>query len=310
MKKPNLNTLSKNFIFHKWNIGISNLKQSHLIQNKIIDDYDVIWVDNCSKLSFKADPFFIEINNLQYLIFEEYSEIKKRGRIAIAEIKNQKLINKRIIIDDKKHLSYPYIFKSQNEIFVICESYKSGQTILYKINQQNLSAEKVKEIFADFGVIDPVLIFYNHKYWLFYSKSKRPTEELYIAYSDNLYGDFIQHPKNPVKICKKSSRNAGEIFIFNNELYRPSQNCENFYGEKITLNKIIALDENNYVDELWSEILPSKKYPKIKGIHTISIAKNYIVIDGLSKTFYLYKPLISLIRNLIRIYSKLKKKFD
>jgi hypothetical protein len=40
--------------------------------------------------------FGFKIDNKEYVIFEEYSQILKRGRIAIAEIFNDKLINKKI----------------------------------------------------------------------------------------------------------------------------------------------------------------------------------------------------------------------
>lgn len=303
--------LSKLFTFDEWVIGFANLEPKSLIEKKYIDNYNVIWVKNPSKLTYRADAFYIKINDKTYLIFEEYSQIKKRGTIAIAEIENNRLTNKKTLIDDKKHLSYPFLFKDHKEIFIICESYKSGKTTLYKLDQQKLEIEKVKEIFTEFGVVDPIIIFHNNKYWLFYSKPSKPNEELYIAYSESLVGDYIQHPKNPIKICKKSSRNAGEIFTINNELYRPSQNCENVYGEKISLNKIIKMDEQNYIEELCSEILPSKKFPKILRIHNLAISESYIVIDGFRKSYFIFKPLISLFRNFIRISNKLlnAKKF-
>ena len=84
----------------------------------------------------------------KYIIFEEYSQILKRGRIAIAEIANDNLINKKIILDDKKHLSYPFILLENDDIFVICEAYKSKKLDLYKIDKSNLSLQKIREIFC------------------------------------------------------------------------------------------------------------------------------------------------------------------
>jgi hypothetical protein len=291
------NIFRKIFYFDSWSIGMAQCKIENFQKNKS----PIIWFKNFSKTSFNADPFGFKIDNKKYIIFEEYSQILKRGRIAIAEISKDKLINKKIVLDDKKHLSYPFIFVENDEIFVICEAYKSKKLDLYKIDKINLSLHKVREIFPDHEAIDPTIIKFNNKYWLFYSKIEKAEEELYLAYGDSLYGDFIQHPKNPVKSCKASARSGGTPFVLNNELYRPAQNCQKFYGEKITINKINILNENDFNEEICYEISPPNSKKIIIGIHTISSLGDSTLIDGLRKKFLIYKPLISIFRNLKKI---------
>ena len=291
------NIFRKIFYFDSWSIGMAQCKIENFQKNKS----PIIWFKNFSKTSFNADPFGFKIDNKKYIIFEEYSQILKRGRIAIAEISKDKLINKKIVLDDKKHLSYPFIFVENDEIFVICEAYKSKKLDLYKIDKINLSLHKVREIFPDHEAIDPTIIKFNNKYWLFYSKIEKAEEELYLAYGESLYGDFIQHPKNPVKSCKASARSGGTPFVLNNELYRPAQNCQKFYGEKITINKINILNENDFNEEICYEISPPNSKKIIIGIHTISSLGDSTLIDGLRKKFLIYKPLISIFRNLKKI---------
>jgi hypothetical protein len=287
----------KLFYFEEWSIGLVNCKIEDFQKNTS----PIIWFKNQSKTSFSADPFGFQINDKKYIIFEEYSQILKRGRIAIAEISNDKLINKKIILDDKKHLSYPFVFIENDEIFVICESYKSNKLDLYKIDKANLSLHKVREIFSNQEAIDPTIIKFNNKYWLFYSKKEKAEEDLYLAYSDSLFDDFVQHPKNPVKSCKASSRSAGTPFIIDNQIYRPAQNCQKFYGEKITINKINILNENDFSEEIYCEISAPNSDQNIIGIHTISNIGDLTLIDGLQKKFLIYKPLISIFRNLKKI---------
>lgn len=294
----------KLFYFDEWLIGIAEIPMSLINQKQIIDNYQVLWLENPSKLKFRADPFLIKINSQSYIIFEEYCQIKKRGIIAIAELRNQKLINQKTLIDDHKHLSYPFIFQEAENIFIICESYKSKKTYLYQLDSQVLEVKIVREIFANFGAIDPTILRFDNKYWLFYSKSNNPNRDLYLGFTNSLSNQFIQHPQSPIKICQKSSRSAGPIAKIDGKLYRPSQNCENFYGENITINKINLLDEKVFIEEFCSTILPSKKYPKITGIHTISFTDNGAIIDGFRQSFLLYKPFVSLFRNLRRLFKK------
>ena len=234
--------IKKMFYFDVWMIGIAKCR----IENFNFNKSSIIWFKNPSKTTFRADPFGFRINDRTYIIFEEYSQFLKRGRIAIAEIINDKLINKKIILDNKKHLSYPYIFLDGDKIFMVCEYYKLKKLDLYILDKSNLTLKKIRELFNDHEAIDPSIIKFKEKYWLFYSRHEKAEENLYLAYANSLNDDFIQHPKNPIKSCKSSSRNGGTPFFINDEIFRPSQNCQKFYGEKITINKIITLDENNF----------------------------------------------------------------
>jgi|GEM_PF-1944164 len=295
------NILKKIFYFDEWSIGVAPCNIEDFKENKS----PIIWFKNFSKTTYNADPFGFHIDNKKYVIFEEYSQIFKRGRIAVAEISNNKLINKKIVLDDKKHLSYPFIFIENNDIFVICESYKSKKLNLYKIDKTNLSLQKVREVFPNQEAIDPTIIKFNEKYWLFYSMQEKADEVLYLAYANSLSENFIQHPQNPIKSCKASSRSAGTPFVLNNEIYRPAQNCQKFYGENIVINKVNILNEKEFSEDFCYEISVSKNFNKSQhnfiGIHTISSFGNETLIDGFQKKFLIYKPLISIFRNLKKI---------
>jgi hypothetical protein len=93
--------LKKLFYYDEWSIGLSNCKIEEFYKNK----HEIIWFKNFSKTYYNADPFGFQIENKKFVIFEEYSQILKRGRIAVAEIINGNLVNKKIILDNKKHLS-------------------------------------------------------------------------------------------------------------------------------------------------------------------------------------------------------------
>jgi hypothetical protein len=59
---------------------------------------EIKWLPNPIKSIFYADPFGFEIDGKKMIIFEDYSKILRRRRIAIAEFDGEKLINKKIIL--------------------------------------------------------------------------------------------------------------------------------------------------------------------------------------------------------------------
>ena len=286
------------FFVEQWNIGILNFPINQIFQKEI----KISWLKSPAKSRFHADPFGFEIEGKKFIIFEDYSRFFRRGRIAIANFDGQKLINKKIILDDKKHLSYPFIIQQQGLIYMVCESFKSKELNLYEIDKKTLEVKKIHEIFADKKVIDPTIIFHQNKFWLFYTSSDGDVSHLNIAFADSLFSDFKDHPKNPVKIDKTSSRPAGTPFIIDGKIYRLAQNCSNTYGGAVVINRIIELNTENFSEELVKEIGPDLQSEYNRGLHTISEFGDLTLVDGKRKIFIIYKPLFTLFYNLQKIF--------
>jgi hypothetical protein len=292
-----------------WKVGIVDIPIEKIKSNS----YKVKWLKNSPKyFGFYADAFHLIIKNKNYLIFEDYSFILRKGRISIAEIQDLKLVNKKIILEDK-HLSYPYIIEHNQVLYMICESYKAKNLRLYEINQENLTLKFIKNIFENHEAIDPTIFKYNQKFWLFSTKKENPNGELYLSYSDDLLNDFCPHPQNPIKVSYQSSRPAGTIFEKDGKIFRPSQYCKNIYGEKIIINQIIKLDEHEYREEELYEISSTLnhnyKTKKMFGIHNISPYGNKTIIDG---CFQIFAPtkIIILIFRLLKKMLLIKNFFD
>ncbi len=292
------------FLFEQWNIGIIGFP----IQKILEKDPKIIWVPKPPKTSFWADQFSFRISDQKFIIYESYSKILRRGRILIATLDHDlKLVNKKIILDDKKHLSYPFTFNHDGSIYLICEAAKSKTLTLYEIDQKNLEAKKIRDIFSDEKIIDPTMIFYQNKFWLFYTKADGPSSNLNIAFSDSLFSDFKQHPKNPVKISTYSARPAGTLFLADGKLYRPSQNCSETYGGSIIINQVTTLNEEGFSEEFAKEIKPNPNDFYNQGLHTISDFGEFTLIDGKKNIFVPYKPFISLFYNLKKIFLSIRK---
>ena len=243
------------------------------------------------KLDYSADPFCLEKDNKEYVFYEEFEIFRGKGIINCIELSygfNQK---KKVVFSPHLncHLSYPYIFSYENNIYCIPETAQLNKVSLFRAEDFPEKWVKVKDILEEFNGVDSSLIYFQSKWWMFTSPQGR-NEELHLFYSDSLFGRWLPHKKNPVKRSKQSSRGAGQIIIFNDNLYRPAQNLTNQYGGSIIINKIEDLTESSFTERELFEILPDEKnYPE--GIHNISFGRNKIIVDGKRKQFSLSMPL-------------------
>ncbi|MFM7621066.1 MAG: hypothetical protein ACKO47_05625 [Alphaproteobacteria bacterium] len=289
-----LKKFKKIFYFEQWNIGISTNKISDIFSNNL----KIEWLKSPCKSSFHADPFVFSYKNKTFIIFEQYSLFLKRGRIFLAELINKKIINQKLLLDNKKHLSYPCIYLENEQIYLCCESYKTKKLELFILEMNYQKLTKIRDIFTDKAVIDPTLFKHQNYYYLFYGLDNNPNEDLYLAYAKSLNDQFIDHPQNPIKSDLTNARCAGNLFIDNEKLYRPAQNCQKTYGHSLVINEIKILSPTNFSEEKIIEILPDNFFPYNQGIHTINHHKNLIIVDGKKVVFLLAKPLIAIIRKI------------
>jgi hypothetical protein len=102
-----------------------------------------------------------------------------------------------------------------------------------------------------------------------------------------LYGEFEEHPKSPVTTGNSVGRCGGAIFEFENQLYRPAQVCENYYGESLSIFNIKSLSTKDYQEEIKIDRLLTKQFKN--GGHHFNIAKfnNKLIIasDAVNFTF-------------------------
>jgi hypothetical protein len=284
-----LSRLYDKLFFKQWVIGFCRGDIKSVIRDKTFDR-DINWSPLHNFDHFKADPFLFRANDNKLSVFyEEFSIRDGYGKISSMTVDdNFKIINHKVLLDTKSHLSYPFIYKENNKIFVFPEAAHSGKLSCYEFDPLENSLSFLKVI-MDLPVLDPTILKYDGKYWLFGTLAgKDPHGKLYIYYSDNLLGPYTPHNENPVKDSKNGSRPAGNFINVDGVYYRPAQNCENQYGESITINKVNILNENRFNEEPYFLIHNKKnktKNQKIFTIHTINFVDDIIVVDGMRWTF-------------------------
>jgi len=277
--------------FKHWVIGYCQGSIREVIKSKIFPQ-EIKWLRINSMDHINADPFPVRSwDGGVSILFEDLALNDFYGKIYVLTLdKSLKELTQKLLLDTKSHLSYPFTFNEDNKIFVFPESSNDGRLSCYEYDPANYSFTFIKEILK-LPLLDSTIIKYNDKYWLFGTlKGVDSNKKLYIYFSDNLFGHFTPHPKNPVKNSVTDSRPAGKFIEVDGVLYRPAQNCEKEYGESITINKVKILSETDFEEEPYMVISPDNlnlKNDRIFTIHTINVIDDLIVVDGLKWTFSL-----------------------
>ena len=260
----------------QWNIGV--IKSP--IQNLLTDDEFIInWLPSQKEGIFIADPFGVIINNEIYIYYEYYSyKNQKENILYIKYNPNLKYPEGKLAIKENYNMSYPYIFEYENKIYCMPEMANANEISIYEMKDTD-NWLKIKTIINNIKAYDPSIIQYNGYWWLFFTSNK--DYFLNLWYSKDIFGDWTPHKKNPVKINPHSSRPGGTFFIYNGELYRPTQDGSFSYGSKIVINKILKLSPDDFEEQEYKTISPKKNSKYSDGLHTISSVGNFTLVDGL-----------------------------
>jgi hypothetical protein len=222
----------------------------------------------------------------RYFIFlEEFIYAKQKAHIAVLEInQNGKASRQKRIIETPYHLSYPFVFKWQGTYYLIPESSDNNTIEVYRCLDFPYRWEFHKVLMGNITAVDSTLFEYNGMWWLFTNVRENSGaskhDELFLYYADTpLSETWTAHPCNPIISDVRKARPAGRIFIYNDTIYRPSQDCSIEYGHGLVLNKILEMTETRYREQTVQHMTADWD-KKITGIHTLSHAQNLTVIDA------------------------------
>src|SRR2546428_268438 len=114
----------------------------------------------------------------------------------------------------------------------------------------------------------------------FTDREKGGDANLYVWHASDLWGPWEAHPLNPVKTDIRSARPGGTPFEYEGQLYRPAQDCSKTGGGKIVLNRVDRLTTTEFQEEPVAIVAPYADTPYQDGLHTLSAAGDYTLIDA------------------------------
>jgi len=203
------------------------------------------------KADFVADPFMIREGGKWYMFFEILESTQHKGIIGLAVSEDG--LNwsyDRVVLEEPFHLSYPMIFRYNDEILMIPESHEDYSVSIYKAENFPYEWKKHRTVLeGDF--VDPTIVRHENNWYLFASDRN---DMLHLFWAADIYGDWQRHPKSP--IVKKDSEHArpgGRVINYKNKyLIRFTQNCKPSYGWDVRAFIISELTTQTYEEEVFA----------------------------------------------------------
>jgi hypothetical protein len=190
------------------------------------------------------------------------------------------------VLEPEFPVAHPYLLEHKGEIYCIPETCQAREIGLYRARQFPFGWRKVATLLSDFAAVDATIFQYDGRWWLTCTDNEQGVSlKLFVWHSEDLFGPWIPHAANPVKVDARSSRPGGTPFVQAGCLYRPAQDCSRTYGGRILINRIVTLTSEEFCEEPVSVIEPDSNSPYPNGMHTVSAVGSFTLIDGKRVTF-------------------------
>lgn len=238
---------------------------------------------------FWADPDIISRSGQTCLFFEDASCESGKGHISLIQISDKGELSAPIpILRKPYHLSYPYVFEWEDEVYLVPESAENRTVELYRFTTFPTKLEYVHNLMTDIDAYDATIFPHGESWWLFanvkHHAGASTWDELCIYFSDSpISRRWHAHPLNPVISDVRRARPAGHVYSDQGRLYRPSQDSSFRYGYGLNINRIIELTKESYREELIRRIEP-KWSPKILASHTFNRCRTLVASDAIYRS--------------------------
>jgi hypothetical protein len=230
---------------------------------------------------FWADPFPFKRDGKFYIFFEELLYETGKGHLSVLEVDQKGIVDgPHKILERPYHLSYPFLFEWNGDLYMVPETSKARTVELYRCTSFPDKWELEKVLLQDIDAVDATLVEIEGRWWMFAGVEAEGTKfiyELHLYYADSPLGPWQPHRGNPVRPDAQSSRPAGGIVRRNGSYYRPAQEGP---GYGMSIQKIERLDEEGYLETEVAKIGPFWA-EDLAGTHTLNSADGLTVIDGL-----------------------------
>ncbi len=255
---------------------------------QFVEDWQssVLWRSNRipnPRYRFLADPFVLRRGDLDVCFVEDFDFRTDRGKISVFKISGDKYEELGAAVDEPFHMSYPFIFAVDNELYMCPETVAIREIRLYKCVEFPLRWSFHKTLMKDVYAVDTDIFYFKDRWWLLTtidsSEIGEVCSELHVFHADAFDSDaWTPHPNNPVIFDSERARNGG-FFREGDRLFRVFQRQGfDVYGESMGIAEIQELGTETYREQVIS-IMEPRFTPKIIGTHTYSYDNGLLAID-------------------------------
>lgn len=281
-----------------WNIGFVEEDIQDVLK---ADSLHIHWLHHPYKDRWFADPFFLRVDEHRIILLaEEFRYLDKKGRLAKLVINRDDyhLEELKVILEEPYHLSFPFIYRKDGQVYIIPESSKSGQTAVYAYDEETDEIKKMS-ILCHLPLTDAVLVDMpdGHHYIL---STKEPTQNknhLQVYAVDTDRWTMSEAPVLDVCFESNIARNAGDVFEVDGVLYRPAQDCNKGYGNGVVIQQISYHDGQFAFEDVRTFFSDIPMFDM--GYHTYNRMNGLVVMDAHGHRF---KMANKVVRYLLKLY--------
>ncbi|HIC2038120.1 hypothetical protein ABG794_01610 [Enterobacter soli] len=284
--------LIKSLFFHEtWDILIAKNNRSHAFPANTLDILSHARTKQLKKkYTFQADPFIIEKDDKVYVFYEAMNFRDSQGtlrcRILNAELDELEDVKLEGFDNIKCHLSFPFLYQSDDKLFMIPESSERKEVILFESTDFPVHWHPVKVLISDIALTDNILFELNG---VLYLASTTMDDELVIHAANDITGPW-QKITPELHISNPYHRGAGAPCRVNGKTYFFTQECTpESYGKSVYIKELVTLNAHSFVENLIEQI--NSGINQSDGVHTLNFTDNFIVYDSKINKFSLFSAL-------------------
>ena len=233
---------------------------------------------------YLADPFVFHHKDKNYIFVEDLLCKDNKGRISVIKINGDKYEFIGGVLEEDFHLSFPFIFRDKDEIYMIPESCKNFDIRLYKCLEFPNKWKLEQVLMSNVSAADTMLIKQQNTWFMLTNICSAGygdhNSELHIFHSEDLKSNSWKPilSGNPVIFDPLKARNGGLLFQ-NETIYRVNQVHEKSnYGKYFNVNEVVKISKNEYVEKEISNIGANFK-DRIISTHHYSANTSLAAVD-------------------------------
>lgn len=199
--------------------------------------------------AFIADPFMVRRGGSWFMFFEVLNAQSGRGEIGLATSPDAFVWGYAgLVLREPFHLSYPYVFEREGELFMIPETLGAGAITLYVADSFPHRWRRVA-VLLEGRWADPSVFFHQGRWWMFACPTPESHDALRLFYADELQGTWREHPASPIITGdKRRARPAGRVVVCEGRVIRYAQDCFPRYGSQVRAYEITELTTTRYIE--------------------------------------------------------------
>jgi hypothetical protein len=215
------------------------------------------WQVSDVSAGFIADPFLCLRGGTFHLFFEVLNRRRRRGEIGLAVSKDGVSWEySQIVLREDFHLSYPFVFEFDGNVYLLPECSESGCQHLYVAEDFPFRWRRAS-VLVESPLLDASLWQTAGLWWMFAGIGSASDATLNLFAAPVPTGPWMPHPLNPVRTAPlRMCRPGGRPTVRDDSLLLFTQDCSRRYGFGLRAYEVLKLNRDEYLErEVCSEPL-------------------------------------------------------